>query len=183
MGKGIVKVGKTFEGKYFGQVKTVNGEFHETTHYETPEYVTEEMALADAKCWKEFHMTDKPECDHRFTYYFTPGKVGDYCRLCGVAKPVETPKAPETPETPAREYSIYEDDKVYEFGALQNTSKVLDFIGKTLNEKPRTEIKYSELRGMLTEYEGFVLHICVGQPMSNMRGNWRTFTVLKASQK
>lgn len=61
MGKGIVKVGQTLEGKYFAQVRTLNNTSHETTHYETPEYVTQEMALADAKCWKEFHMDETPK--------------------------------------------------------------------------------------------------------------------------
>lgn len=56
MGKEIVKVGQTFEGKYYGQVITLDDNFHQTTRYETAEYVTEEMAHADAKCWKEFHM-------------------------------------------------------------------------------------------------------------------------------
>jgi hypothetical protein len=146
MAKGIVKVGKTLEGKYYGQVVSLNDEFHQTAHYETPEYLTEEMAQADAKCWKEFHMTDDAKA-------------------------------------PAKEYRINEDDRVFEFGGLQNTNRVLDFIGKTLNENPRAEIKYSELGGLLTGYEGFVLHICVGRPGSKEIGTWRRFTVLKANQK
>lgn len=146
MGKGIVKVGKTLEGKYYGQVITLNDEFHQSAHYETPEYVTEEMAQADAKCWKEFHMSDDAK-------------------------------------TPAREFSIYEDDRIFEAGALQNTRKVLDFIGKTLNENPHAEIKHGELTGLLKGEEGFVLMICVGKPTYKDRGNWRRFTVLKANQK
>lgn len=146
MAKGYVKIGRTTEGKYFAQVQTVNHLAHVTTHYETPEYITQEMAQADAECWREFHMV-------------------------------------ETPETPAREFSIYEDDKVYEFGALLNTTKVLDFIGKTLNEKPDTVIRYGELTGLFTGYEGFVLHICIGNPESRMAGNWRRFTVISSDQK
>jgi hypothetical protein len=90
----------------------------------------------------------------------------------------------EEPKTPAREYTIYEDDKVYESGALQNTGKVIDFIGRTINDSPHREIvKCGELGGMFTGYEGFVLEICIGDPKSKMRGNWRRFTVIKANQK
>lgn len=46
---------RTTEGKYVSQVRTyANGV--ETTRYETPEYVTKQMATADAKCWKAFNM-------------------------------------------------------------------------------------------------------------------------------
>lgn len=53
-----VHTGRTIEGKYFAQIRTTqNG--RTVTHYETAEYLTKGMADADAKCWKEFHMTDE----------------------------------------------------------------------------------------------------------------------------
>lgn len=45
---------------YVAQVRTFNGK-GEVTHYETPEYYTEQMANADAECWLEFHMNQTPE--------------------------------------------------------------------------------------------------------------------------
>lgn len=55
---GYVKVGQTIEGKYFGQVRQY-ADGRTVTHYETPEYLTEEMATVDAKCWKVFHMNEE----------------------------------------------------------------------------------------------------------------------------
>lgn len=57
---GYVKIGRTTEGTYYAQVRLFNGKT-ERTHYETPEYITREMAIADANCWKAFHMTDAPK--------------------------------------------------------------------------------------------------------------------------
>lgn len=57
MANGFIKVGETQEGKYYGQIRRYNG-VNEKTYYETPEYVTREMAYADAACWRAFHMTD-----------------------------------------------------------------------------------------------------------------------------
>lgn len=58
MGKGYVTVKRDNSGKYFAQVRISTGGTNKAI-YETPEYITKHMAEADAKCWKEFHMTDE----------------------------------------------------------------------------------------------------------------------------
>lgn len=64
MNKGYVKVTRTPEGKYYGQVRLYNGR-SDMIRYETPEYLTKDMANTDAACWKAFHMTDEtPAVDY-----------------------------------------------------------------------------------------------------------------------
>lgn len=62
---------RTTEGKYVTQVRTVNADGTEVTHYESPEYLTYYMASADANCWKEFHMVEKK--DERREYSIDEG--------------------------------------------------------------------------------------------------------------
>jgi hypothetical protein len=67
---------KTIEGKFVGQVLSRNVNGNVKILFETPEYVTRQMAVADAKCWKEFHMSkpvireDKFDvCEDDIVYY------------------------------------------------------------------------------------------------------------------
>ncbi|MFH9802823.1 hypothetical protein ACH4M0_11355 [Streptomyces albidoflavus] len=47
------------QGKYRAQVQGYAG-----VRYETPAYLTEQMALADAKCWAAFHTDENPQEAH-----------------------------------------------------------------------------------------------------------------------
>lgn len=134
---GFVKVTRD-NGKYYAQVRTFDGQT-EVTHYETPEYLTAEMAYADAKCWKAFHMTDSKQDN---------------------------------------DYSISEDDTIFEAGSKMNTSKVIELIAKHAD----SECKVGPLTGLMTGLPGFTLAVRVGRKGSTMRGTWRTFTIRKVSK-
>lgn len=138
MDNGYAKVSKTPEGKYFGQVKRTEG-MRTVTYYETPEYLTSDMAATDANCWRAFHMVE-----NRST------------------KP---------------EYTICEDDKVYEFGSKLNTGKVVDMITGVSNH-PKAAYKVGPLTGRMVEFEGFKLSLYM--PVDKF---WRTFDVIKSDSK
>jgi hypothetical protein len=51
----MITIDKRMSGKYVSTAKAADG-----TRYATTEYLTAEMAVADAKCWLAFHVTETP---------------------------------------------------------------------------------------------------------------------------
>lgn len=95
MAKAYTTTRQTTEGKYFGQVRRFNGKA-DVILFESPEYLTEKMAQADAECWKVFHVTEEAKGEQ------------EYKEVAG---------------TRITEFSIDEDDKVYGRSGLCKTGR------------------------------------------------------------
>lgn len=142
MVKATVKTYRTLDGKYVGQVRRFEMD-RTVTHYETPEYVTRQMAVADANCWMEFHMSyTDPDANHN------------------------TEEVNEEVET---EYTVNENDTVYYRAGKMTGAEFSTWLNTVISRNADKEIKY-DVEPFNNGSNGFHLRVKIGnQPVRRYR--------------
>jgi DNA-directed RNA polymerase subunit RPC12/RpoP len=161
MSKVYVKVIVTTEGMYVAQARKANTDGTETTLFETSEYFTVNMAIADAVCWKAFHVdqtVNDARCDE-CTKWATLKREGRY--LCDDCSKTEEPG----------EFDIEENDRVYNRSGKSISGR--EFAAKLARIiDTDSPVKY-EVFPIKNGRKGFHLNIKVGNTPI------RKFTIIK----